>query len=73
MWLVFIMDLQRIPMRGTPVYDDATFWILLLETLSWVGLFLIKEKNFRAAFDQFDYKKIATYNDDKIRFYKTLE
>jgi hypothetical protein len=31
---------------NNPVYDDATFWILLLETLSWVGLFLIKEKNF---------------------------
>jgi DNA-3-methyladenine glycosylase I len=25
-----------------------------------------QRENFRAAFDQFDYKKIATYNDDKI-------
>lgn len=55
---------------GTPVYDDATlFEFLLLETfqagLSWITI-LNKRENFRAAFDQFDYKKIATYNDDKI-------
>lgn len=55
---------------GTPVYDDATlFEFLLLETfqagLSWITI-LNKRENFRAAFDQFNYKKIATYNDDKI-------
>ena len=55
---------------GTPVYDDATlFEFLLLETfqagLSWITI-LNKRENFRAAFDQFDYKKIAAYNDDKI-------
>ncbi|MBE0392948.1 DNA-3-methyladenine glycosylase I [Flavobacterium sp. PL002] len=54
---------------GTPVYDDATlFEFLLLETfqagLSWITI-LNKRENFRAAFDQFDYKKIAAYNDDK--------
>jgi 3-methyladenine DNA glycosylase Tag len=32
--------------------------------LSWITI--LNKENFRAAFDQFDYKKIATYNDDKI-------
>jgi len=55
---------------GVPVYDDATlFEFLLLETfqagLSWITI-LNKRENFRKAFDQFDYKKIAQYNDDKI-------
>jgi DNA-3-methyladenine glycosylase I len=55
---------------GTPVYDETTlFEFLLLETfqagLSWITI-LNKRENFRAAFDQFDHKKIAAYNDDKI-------
>ena len=55
---------------GKPVYDDATlFEFLILETfqagLSWVTI-LNKRENFRKAFDNFDYKKIARYNDDKI-------
>lgn len=55
---------------GTPVYDDATlFEFLLLETfqagLSWITI-LNKRENFRKAFDHFDYKKIAQYNNDKI-------
>ena len=55
---------------GVPVYDDATlFEFLLLETfqagLSWITI-LNKRENFRAAFDQFDYKKIAEYTDEKI-------
>tara|TARA_R110000868_G_scaffold33092_11_gene120562 strand:- start:1398 stop:1961 length:564 start_codon:yes stop_codon:yes gene_type:complete len=55
---------------GVPVYDDATlFEFLILETfqagLSWITI-LRKRENFRAAFDDFDYKKIATYNQDKI-------
>jgi DNA-3-methyladenine glycosylase I len=55
---------------GTPVYDDATlFEFLILETfqagLSWITI-LNKRENFRKAFDQFNYKKIAQYNDDKI-------
>ncbi len=55
---------------GLPVYDDATiFEFLILETfqagLSWITI-LRKRKNFRAAFDNFDYKKIAAYNQDKI-------
>jgi DNA-3-methyladenine glycosylase I len=55
---------------GVPVYDDARlFEFLLLETfqagLSWITI-LKKRENFRKAFDGFDYKKIATYNQQKI-------
>ncbi len=55
---------------GKPVYDDATlFEFLILETfqagLSWITI-LRKRENFRAAFDGFDYKKIAHYTDDKL-------
>lgn len=55
---------------GVPVRDDALlFEFLVLETfqagLSWITI-LRKRENFRTAFDQFDYKKIATYKQDKI-------
>ena len=55
---------------GVPVYDDATiFEFLILETfqagLSWITI-LRKRENFKVAFDNFDYKKIATYKQDKI-------
>ncbi len=55
---------------GKPVYDDKTlFEFLLLETfqagLSWITI-LKKRENFRAAFDNFDYKKIANYQQDKF-------
>ncbi|MDT0558598.1 DNA-3-methyladenine glycosylase I [Ichthyenterobacterium sp. W332] len=55
---------------GVPVYDDNTlFEFLILETfqagLSWITV-LRKRENFRKAFDNFDYKKIATYNEIKI-------
>jgi DNA-3-methyladenine glycosylase I len=55
---------------GTPVKDDDTlFEFLLLETfqagLSWITI-LRKRENFRMAFDNFDYKKIATYDQIKI-------
>ena len=55
---------------GVPVYDDATLYeFLLLETfqagLSWITI-LNKRENFRVAFDQFDYNKIAQYTDEKI-------
>jgi len=54
---------------GVPVYDDDTlFEILILETfqagLSWITI-LRKRENFRKAFDQFDYKKIAKYDTKK--------
>ena len=55
---------------GVPVRDEATmFEFLLLETfqagLSWITI-LRKRENFRKAFDQFDYKKIAKYSEIKI-------
>ncbi|MBR9845096.1 MAG: DNA-3-methyladenine glycosylase I [Algicola sp.] len=55
---------------GVPVRDDDTlFEFLILETfqagLSWITV-LKKRENFRKAFDNFDYKKIATYNQNKI-------
>ncbi|MFK5973908.1 MAG: DNA-3-methyladenine glycosylase I [Flavobacteriaceae bacterium] len=54
---------------GVPVKDDATlFEFLILETfqagLSWITI-LRKRGNFRKAFDQFDYKKIAQYDQAK--------
>lgn len=55
---------------GVPVKDDETlFEFLILETfqagLSWITI-LRKRDNFRKAFDHFDYKKIANYNQTKI-------
>lgn len=55
---------------GVPVYDDhQLFEFLILETfqagLSWITV-LRKRENFRDAFDNFEYKKIAQYNQDKI-------
>lgn len=55
---------------GIPVYDDNTlFEFLILETfqagLSWITI-LRKRENFRKAFDNFDYKKIAQYDQTKI-------
>ena len=54
---------------GKPVYDDETlFEFLILETfqagLSWITI-LKKRENFRKAFDNFDYKKIANYSEEK--------
>lgn len=56
---------------GRPVFDDKTlFEFLLLETfqagLSWITI-LRKRENFRRAFDDFDYKKIANYSEEKIQ------
>lgn len=56
---------------GVPVRDDdKQFEFLILETfqagLSWITI-LRKRENFRKAFDNFDYKKIAQYNEDKIQ------
>jgi DNA-3-methyladenine glycosylase I len=55
---------------GVPLYDDqALFECLILETfqagLSWITV-LKKRKNFRDAFDRFDYHRIATYDEKKI-------
>lgn len=56
---------------GVPVYDDKIlFEFLVLEWaqagLSWETV-LNKRDNYRVAFDEFDYKKIAHYSEDKIQ------
>ena len=53
-----------------PKHDDQEiFELLILESfqsgLSWLTI-LKKRKNFRKAFDNFDYEKISEYDDDKI-------
>ena len=55
---------------GVPIYDDdKLFEFLILETfqagLSWITV-LRKRENFRKAFDHFDYKKIAQYDEKKF-------
>ncbi|TXF79299.1 DNA-3-methyladenine glycosylase I [Chryseobacterium sp.] len=55
---------------GKPVYDDDTiFEFLVLESfqagLSWYTI-LKKRGNFRLAFDDFNYKIIAEYPDQKV-------
>ncbi|WP_339751555.1 DNA-3-methyladenine glycosylase I [uncultured Winogradskyella sp.] len=57
---------------GVPVFDDDTlFEFLILETfqagLSWITV-LKKRENFRKALDNFDYKKIAKYQQPKIEY-----
>ena len=56
---------------GVPVYDDQKlFEFLILETfqagLSWITI-LKKRENFQVAFDDFDYKKVANYPEEKIQ------
>ena len=56
---------------GTPVHDDALlFEYIVLDTfqagLSWSTI-LNKRENFRKAFDDFDYKKIARYSEKQIQ------
>ncbi len=55
---------------GVPVHDDRKlFEFLLLDAfqagLSWLTI-LKKRENFKKAFDNFDYNKIAKYGEDKI-------
>ena len=55
---------------GNPVHDDGKlFEMLILEGmqagLSWLTI-LNKRMAFREAFDQFDYQKIALYDEAKI-------
>lgn len=55
---------------GKPSYDDKElFELLILESfqagLSWECV-LNKRDYFRKAFDNFDYNKISSYNNDKI-------
>ncbi len=55
---------------GVPLHDDRKiFEFIILEGfqagLSWI-IVLRKRENFRKAFDNFDYDKIAGYDGDKI-------
>ena len=55
---------------GKPVYGDETiFEFLVLESfqagLSWYTI-LKKRANFAQAFDNFDYKKISNYSENKV-------
>ena len=55
---------------GKPVYEDQKlFEFLILETfqagLSWITI-LRKRENFREAFDNFDYLKVASLNTEKL-------
>ena len=55
---------------GVPVHDDRKhFEFMLLDAfqagLSWLTI-LRKRENFRLAFDDFDFEKIANYDDEKI-------
>ncbi len=56
---------------GVPLHDDKKiFEFLILEGaqagLSWLTV-LKKRENYRKAFDGFDYKKIANYDNNKIK------
>ena len=56
---------------GVSITDDLKlFEFLTLETfqagLSWITV-LQKREHFRAAFDQFDYEKVALFGDKKIK------
>ncbi len=55
---------------GVPLYDEQwLFEFLILETfqagLSWITV-LRKRDNFRAAFEHFDVKKVAAFDDEKV-------
>ena len=56
---------------GVPVYDDRKlFEFLILETfqagLSWITV-LRKRENFKKAFADFDYQKVADFSEGKIQ------
>ena len=56
---------------GVEVHDDKTlFEFLILEGaqagLSWITV-LKKRENYRKAFDNFDYKKISNYSEEKVK------
>lgn len=56
---------------GDPMHDDAGhFEFIVLDTfqagLSWKTI-LYKRENFRKAFDKFNYKKIAKYDEAKVQ------
>ncbi|MCB2314060.1 DNA-3-methyladenine glycosylase I [Clostridium tagluense] len=55
---------------GVPVHEDRKhFEFLILESaqagLSWITI-LRKRENYRKAYDDFDFNKIAQYDDEKV-------
>ena len=55
---------------GVPTHDDKElFEMLVLESfqagLSWITI-LKKRENFKKAFDDFDFIKVANYDEDKV-------
>ena len=55
---------------GVPTHDDRElFEMLVLESfqagLSWITI-LKKRENFKKAFDDFDVRKVADYDDEKV-------
>ena len=55
---------------GVPTHDDRElFEMLVLESfqagLSWITI-LKKRENFRRAFDDFDVRKVASYDEAKV-------
>ena len=56
---------------GVPLHDEQKlFEFLILETfqagLSWITI-LCKRENFRKAFDDFDFRKVALYDEVKVQ------
>lgn len=56
---------------GSPCHDDRLLFELLVLEMNQAGLswetILNKRKYFKEAFDNFDYKKIANYDENKIK------
>jgi DNA-3-methyladenine glycosylase I len=56
---------------GVPVHDDRKWFEFIVLDIFQAGLswrtVLHKRENFRKAFDDFDYRKIALYGDEKIK------
>ncbi|MCL2677009.1 MAG: DNA-3-methyladenine glycosylase I [Streptococcaceae bacterium] len=54
---------------GTPVHDDRELFAKLILDMNQAGLswstILNKQENFYAAFDKFDIKKVASYDEKK--------
>jgi len=64
------MELYHDKEWGVPIHDDKKlFELLILEGaqagLSWSTV-LKKRENYRKAFDNFDYKKVAKYGEKKV-------
>ena len=55
---------------GVPVHDDVRLFEMLVLEGAQAGLFwsmiLKKRENYRAAFDGFDFKKVALYSEEKV-------